>query len=122
MPTTPVSIGPLQSSTQPNAARLVNGDLVVAWQGASFAILTKDGAIRKEAEFIRAAFDPSVAALADGGFIITYYLSTSSGVGRFQRYDSAGNEVGPEQLFRGLASLDLTPDVTGLADGGWLLS
>ncbi len=71
-------------------------------------------------------FDPSVTALADGGWLVTWYSDGEDGsyynvYG--QRYNSAGSTVGSEFLVNTYtASYQIYPSVTALADGGWLVT
>ncbi|MBB6340578.1 hypothetical protein HNP49_000728 [Pseudomonas fluvialis] len=67
----------------------------------------------------------SVAALADGGWLVTWqsYTQDGSGYGVYQqRYGADGKAVGGEaRVNTTTASSQDTPVVTGLADGGWLV-
>ncbi len=73
---------------------------------------------------------PSIASLADGGFVATWRSGSSwegdgSAHGIYgQRYDAAGATVGSEFLINdgGGATDLLSPSVTGLTDGGFLVS
>ena len=68
----------------------------------------------------------SVAALSDGGFVVSWesYLQDGSFNGIYgQRYDAAGETVGPEfQANSFTSSGQTTPSVTGLSDGGFVLT
>lgn len=66
---------------------------------------------------------PTVAGLADGGFIIGWNDSNDgSSVGVFaQRYDAQGHEVGSEfRLNSTVANIQQHPVLVGLADGGFV--
>ena len=73
---------------------------------------------------------PSVAALPDGGWVVTWYATSPHGgpspedaIVYMQRYDSTGATVGNEVQVNapdGYTGL-LHPDVTVLADGGWVI-
>ena len=67
----------------------------------------------------------SIAALADGGWLVTWqsYAQDGSGYGVYQqRYGADGRAVGGETRVNATtASSQDTPVVTGLADGGWLV-
>jgi len=69
--------------------------------------------------------EPSVAALADGGFVITWESHNQDGdeEGIFgQRYDSAGSPVGSEfQINTTTLDDQDEPSVTGLNDGGFVV-
>ena len=71
----------------------------------------------------RHAFD--VTALADGGWVVTWQSwQDGSGWGIYQqRFDSLGNEVGNEGLVNThTQDGQEKPDVTALADGGWVVT
>ncbi|WP_170985159.1 Ig-like domain-containing protein [Roseomonas sp. AR75] len=69
---------------------------------------------------------PAVAALADGGFVVTWqsYLQDGSGSGIYgQRYDAAGNPAGAEFRANTYTSIDQAyPAVAALADGGFVVT
>jgi len=68
---------------------------------------------------------PSVAALADGGFVVTWHSNGQDGSGAgvyAQRYDSAGNAVGGEfQVNTYEAGGQEQSSVAALADGGFIV-
>ncbi|WP_230534671.1 hypothetical protein, partial [Microvirga roseola] len=68
----------------------------------------------------------SVTALSDGGWVVTWesYGQDGSGYGIYQqRYDSAGTAVdGEQQVNTYTTDGQSLPDVTALADGGWVVS
>ena len=70
--------------------------------------------------------DPTVAMLLDGGFIVTWVDSDADGSdeGVFaQRYDAGGNTVGGEfQVNDQHTGIQYKPHVTGLDDGGYVVS
>lgn len=67
---------------------------------------------------------PSVAALADGGFVISWESDHSGEWNiRQQRYNAAFQKVGGEQLVNTYVSSNQNYSATiALADGGWLVS
>ncbi|HJP21681.1 MAG TPA: hypothetical protein QF861_08995, partial [Alphaproteobacteria bacterium] len=69
---------------------------------------------------------PRVAGLSDGGSIVTWQSAgqDGSGLGVYaQRFDAAGNPVGPEFLVNETTSQEQqAPDVTALADGGFVIA
>ena len=78
-------------------------------------------------------FYPSTTALADGGFVITWYSSheDSDGDGTVdsygiyaQRYDASGNKVGVEEFHVNstVTSNQYSPSITALADGGFVIT
>jgi Ca2+-binding RTX toxin-like protein len=68
----------------------------------------------------------SVAALSDGGFVVTWesYGQDGSGFGVYaQRYDQNGNPVGNEfQVNTYTDSLQYNPSITALSDGGFVVT
>jgi Ca2+-binding RTX toxin-like protein len=73
--------------------------------------------------------EPSVTALPDGGWLVTWYskfwydpyIDISSI--RQQRFDASGTPVGGEQtVVSSLIDGVYSPEVTTLADGGWLVT
>lgn len=69
---------------------------------------------------------PSVATLADGGFVVTWTSYGESGAGsliRAQIFDAAGTKVGTDFVVNTSASGSCTlSTVTGLANGGFLVT
>ena len=70
--------------------------------------------------------DPSVAALADGGWVVTWetYGQDADGWAVYQqRYDASGHTVGGETQVNVYTTGDqIYSSVIGLADGGWVVS
>jgi Ca2+-binding RTX toxin-like protein len=70
--------------------------------------------------------DPTVTALADGGWLVSWASSGQDGDGSGiyqQRYDSHGATVGGESRVNAYITGDqYNPMVTTLADGGWVVS
>ena len=71
-------------------------------------------------------FEPSIAALADGGFIVSWssFGQDGSNSGIYaQRYNAAGVAQGAEfQVNTFTASEQFQPSIAALADGGWVVS
>ena len=71
-------------------------------------------------------YEPAVAALGDGGYVVVWrsYGQDGDNSGIFgQRYDADGNSVGSEfQVNTTTASAQLQPNVIGTADGGFVVS
>lgn len=68
----------------------------------------------------------SVTVLADGGFVIAWRTQTqdanwSYGVA-MRRYDATGVPVGPEVAVSPTTAHEFDPDITALADGGWVVT
>ena len=68
--------------------------------------------------------DPSVAALSDGGWVVTWYSGPSGNEDVFQqRYDAAGRPIGGETLVHTTTvGSQFGAVVTGLANGGWVVT
>ncbi|HRM67977.1 MAG TPA: PKD domain-containing protein, partial [Thauera phenylacetica] len=72
-------------------------------------------------------YEPSIAALADGGFVVawtSYYQDGGSTTGVFaQRYDAGGNPVGDEfRVNTTTTDSEQAPTVAGLANGGYVIA
>ncbi|MGI9450831.1 MAG: cadherin domain-containing protein, partial [Geminicoccaceae bacterium] len=69
---------------------------------------------------------PAVAAIGDGGYVVTWASTNQDGSGYGiygQRYDDAGNTLGEEfQANSYTTSHQNTPCIAGLADGGFVVS
>jgi len=80
--------------------------------GSTFKVNTKNKVTEES---------PVVAALSDGGFVVTWYTKYKGVFG--QRYDAQGNRVGRE-FDADISSIHtaLEPAVTGLTDGGLVVA
>ncbi len=71
-------------------------------------------------------FEPTIAALDDGGFVVTWTSDGQDGdsYGVYgQRYDANGVAVGPEfQINTFTTDIQRVPTITGLSDGGFLVT
>lgn len=71
-------------------------------------------------------FDPSVAAFAGGGWIVTWTSYGQDGDGNgiyMQRYNASGVKVGTETLVNAMTAGDQSESsVTALANGSWIVS
>jgi len=131
---TPESYG----SSEPSVAALADGGFVVSWvslegngaasvvylqryDAAGFAV---NEAVRVSGTDYQALNKPSVAALDDGGFVISWAFVQDSAHGIYaQRFDAQGNEVGGEFLVNTPTSGQRTdPIVTALMAGGFVIS
>ena len=69
---------------------------------------------------------PSITALADGGFVVTWESKDQDGNNwgvYAQRYDSAGSAVGSEfQVNSWTFNEQRSPEIAGLADGGFVVT
>lgn len=126
----------------PTVAGLTGGGFVVAWQSAGqdgtgngYGIIgqrydANGGRLGGEFQANEFAanhqYEPSLAALQDGGFVIAWTSEgqDGSGTGVYgRRYDANGASVGPEFRINSQIDLDQTePSVVGLSDGGFLVS
>lgn len=70
--------------------------------------------------------EPSVTALADGGWVVTWSCRVIGGIGvdiHQQRFHSNGWSVGREAIVNVSPTNDqFSSDVTALSDGGWLVT
>lgn len=127
--------------TQPSVTVLADGGWIVTWSsldqdGSGEGIYqqrynangtTRGGEQRVvNTETAGDQTQPSVTALEDGGWIVTWQSKDQDGSGTGiyqQRYDEDGNPVGGEQQVN-VHETDgqFRPSVTGLIDGGWLTS
>lgn len=124
---------------------LADGGWLVAWQATDgdseeirfqrfMADGTRDGGettVTTDGMFhdVAALQGLAVAALGDGGWIVTWVLgredTVESGDGRvmFQRYDAAGTPVGCHVTVSSHETIETSyPSVTALSDGGWIIS
>ena len=128
------------SQADPVVTALADGGWVVAWDslgqdGSSFGVYQQrfyadgsrtGGDIQVNSETNDSQVSPSVGALADGGWVVTWESANQDGdfSGVYQqRYDASGQKIGTETLVNVTTSDDQgSPSVTGLADGGWVVS
>ncbi len=103
-----------------------DGNVYVAAQGGAAAIVSGDGLA---ASLSTAAPLPSIATLADGGYVIAWDSYANEPIGFsmsdifFQRYDAAGNKIGAltqANLDSGGGRYEAT--VTALSDGGFVVA
>lgn len=124
----------------PSVAALADGGWVVTWdsygqdgsgQGVYAQRYDAEGLLRG-AEFQvnkttnEGQYNPSIAVLSDGGWVITWQSSGQDGMDSgiyAQRYDAAGLARGPEFQVNTYASwAQEHPAITALTDGGWLVT
>jgi Ca2+-binding RTX toxin-like protein len=122
-------------------ASLSSGGYVIIWSGNtnagdSFGVvgqLFDEFGNKLSSEFLvntNTSFSqerPSVTALSDGGFIVVWSSRDSATGDNFgiaaQRFDGAGNKIGTEFLVNTLiVDTQWSPDVTGLNDGGFVVT
>ena len=127
------------TQSQPNVTALADGGWVVTWT-------TSDGA-NGTAEIMQQRYDrdgqrvgyeaqvntttkgnqgsSTVHALSDGGWIVAWdsaEFGTSNRVINTQRYDANGNKYGAEKRLPGSVADEIRPSITGLADGGYVVT
>lgn len=125
----------------PSVAALTDGGFVVAWgsdgqDGDSVGVYARrydaagnpvGGEFRVNKTTASVQYQPSVAGLADGGFIIFWSSNVLDGssYGIFgQRYDAAGKRTGNREfkVNKTTASAQQFPDVAVLADDGFVVT
>ncbi len=124
----------------PSVSALTDGGYVVSWMspdlgGNGYGIYAQrydaSGAavgdeVRVNSTIANDQFDPSVAALADGGYVVSWMSSHQDGSGwgiYAQRYDVSGAAVADEVRVNSTTGDDQrTPTVAGLSNGGYVVS
>jgi VCBS repeat-containing protein len=122
----------------PSVAALADGGWVVTWEslnqdGSSHGVYQQRFDALGAADGIETLvntttfdrqLDASVAALADGGWVVTWEGPDGSFGGIYQqRYDAAGAPEGVETLVNTTTFNSQTkPSVAGLSDGGWVVT
>jgi YD repeat-containing protein len=127
------------SQTEPAVAATADGSLVVVWSsqgqdGSSTGIYGRryDASGAAGPEFrvntytTGIQFNPAVAAVADGGFVVAWQSLAQDGSGwgvYAQRYDASGAAAGPEfRVNTHTASDQSQPAVAAVADGGFVVA
>ncbi|RED51620.1 tandem-95 repeat protein [Aestuariispira insulae] len=127
---------------EPRVTGLANGGYVVTWwsayqdadsRGVYAQMFNADG-IKTGGEFLVNSYEtyaqdmPDITALSDGGFVVVWQSNDQNGSSNakdvyLQRYDADGNKVGDETLVNtDLPSDDQDPQVTGLANGSYVVT
>ena len=124
----------------PAMATLSDGGFVVTWyslgqDGSGYGVFGQrydangdkaGGEFRVNTQTAGDQLRPSVAAFETGGFVVVFASANQdgSGFGIFaQRYDGTGDALGAEfQVNTHTTNNQNSPDVTALADGGFLVS
>jgi len=141
--TTPGAPANPQLNTQqlPHVAAYANGNLVIVWQDESSNDGSSNGVYGRRYDAASGTFsdtflintttsgaqyEPQVATLADGGFIVVWRSDSQDGssAGVYgQRYDAAGVKAGGEFLINETTNGgQYQPAVTGLSTGGFVVS
>ena len=125
---------------EPSVAAFAGGGFVVAWtsedqDGSGSGIYAQrydawgnaaGGEFLVNATASSNQFTPSVTALTDGGFVVTWtsYGQDGSDYGVYaQRYDAGGNAAGSEfRVNTATVSYQNEPSVAALADGGFVVT
>lgn len=126
--------------SSPAIATLQDGSYVVTWVswgqdgslGGLFAQRFGVGGIKYGPELAvntRSASSqesPGITALKDGGYVITWVSNLQDGAGwgiYLQQYNASGIPVGSEALVNTTTASDQTkPSITGLDDGGFVIT
>ena len=124
----------------PSVTALVDGGFVVSWEsdgqdGSSYgtylqrydaAGVAVGGEVQVNSHTARSQDEPTITALVDGGFVVSWESYGQDGDGRgvyLQRYDAAGVAVGGEvQVNTYTAGLQGTPSIAALPSGGFVVS
>lgn len=122
------------------AAALADGGFVIAWSsnrqdGDSYGVYGQrfdasgaaDGAeFQINTEIASHQYRPTIAALADGGFVVAWMSNLQDGdlTGIYgQRFDASGAAVGGEfQINTYTTSYQSDPSIAGLANGGFVVT
>ncbi|MEN9360792.1 MAG: hypothetical protein RL095_2327 [Verrucomicrobiota bacterium] len=128
----------LENQVSSNIATLKDGGWIVTWQsdnqdgdsiGIFFQRYDSTGAalgaeLQANTTFAGTQDRAHVAALEDGGWVITWSSADAESTGIYQqRYAADGSLVGSESPVNSYTdSTQENPKVTGLADGGWLVT
>ncbi|HRL76514.1 MAG TPA: PKD domain-containing protein, partial [Candidatus Accumulibacter phosphatis] len=126
----------------PDIAALADGDLLVVWRddngndGSSHGVYARrfdaatasfgDSFLVNTGNTSGAQYEPKVAALNDGGYVIVWRDDNQDGSSAAvmgQRYDASGAAVGsPFRANENTAGGQYQPDVIGLSTGGFVVS
>jgi hypothetical protein len=124
----------------PDIAALNNGGFVVTWNselqdGSEYGVYAQRynaAGVAQGAEFkvntntASTQFDPTITALSNGGFVVTWEsnLQDGSGYGVYaQRYNAAGVAQGAEfRVNTYTANIQVNPDITALSNGGFVVT
>ncbi|MFN4281736.1 MAG: putative Ig domain-containing protein [Alphaproteobacteria bacterium] len=130
----------LNDQLLPDVTTLSNGDVVIVWSslgqdGSSWGVygqrLEQDGTpvggeFQVHTSMLDSQIDPSIAELADGGFVVTWssFGTDGDGFGIYgQRFDADGAMVGSEfHINTIIAGSQDVSSITSLADGGFLVT
>lgn len=125
--------------TQPTITALANGGYVVSWQGPGSQFDLRGrmlaqvfdasghkvaGELTVSAPSNDSVSSPSITALANGGFVVVWSITNTTAYSiRAQAYDALGHADGAEIAVSDTTFKDqLRPAVTGLPDGGFMVS
>ena len=100
----------------------MGGDVFVQRYGSNDAtqgpVQQLDGLGGKDSE-------PQITAMNDGGYVVTWTASSTNGMGSdvfVQRFGSNNVAKGPRQHLDGLSATDVAPQITAMADGGYVVT
>ena len=131
-----------RSNAEPQIAALDDGGFVVVWknettdwQGSDIFVQQFSANGVKASEIIRLQgmpgflgdWAPSISALTDGGFVVTWQGETSDGQAHdifVQRFNADGAIAGEMSRLQGMAGSlwDSSPQVSALLDGGFVVT
>ena len=122
----------------PNVFGLIDGGYVIAWRGNGVGDTVGVFTQRYNASGAKVGGEtlvnttvagdqtqPSVVGLLGGGYVVTWYGPNAGGVESIfvQQYNASGAKVGGEILVNTTATgLRDSPEITGLADGGYVVA
>ena len=130
----------VNDQTNPSIAGLAGGGYVVTWEsygqdGSGYGVYaqryaasgaTVGGEVRVNSTTASDQYQPTISGLSDGGYMIIWVSSNQdgSGLGIYaQRYAANGAAVGDEVRVNGTTASDqYQPTISGLSDGGYVVS
>jgi methionine-rich copper-binding protein CopC len=129
--------GLVSGEVAPRVTPLANGGFVVAWYANSTENSTIDVFVQhfdanntsvRPTLLVGLGGDdsaPQITSLADGGYVVTWKSISIDGSKSdvfVQRFDADSSAVGVPHALDGLGGHDSTPQVTALADGGYVVT
>ena len=130
-----VNTDTINHQASPAIAALPDGGYVITWDDAEYGqgihaqIFNADGTRRGSEIDVKATgsgeYDPSVAVLSGGGFVITWWNGSDGSAGGIacQAFNADGTKRGVEVLVNTTtANSQLYPDIAALGDGGYVIS
>ncbi|MDD7805765.1 MAG: cadherin domain-containing protein [Endozoicomonas sp. (ex Botrylloides leachii)] len=123
----------------PNISALADGGFIVSWEdnsldGSGYGIYAQRfsaenvgyGQFKVNSYTTNSQYEPSTAGLADGGYVIAWGGRGADQTGDngiyLRRYDANGETIAEITVNETLSGIQNTPEVTALADGGYVVS